>query len=151
MTKGFLAGRVRRLRRRTGLTQRELADKSALDRSMISKIESGQRKNVSRRTLERLAEALETSVDSLLTPPSSDSPELAHRELTRKYDRLDPFYQRLVDLHLDFLLHLQTTGEQGEEIALIFASPEDREGLEEVEAKSIEAAAKEEAEEEVEG
>jgi transcriptional regulator with XRE-family HTH domain len=107
-----LGPRVKRLRDRAGLTQGELAQKAGLDRSMISKIESGHRENVSRNTLVQLMEALGVTVDVLL---GVSIPGLTQEEseLVRCYKQLQPSYQCLASLHLDFLLHAQAETRSG--------------------------------------
>lgn len=144
------ASRLQELRKEAGLTQGELANLAGLDRSMISKIESGHRQNVSSRTLKRLAKALNTSIDALLWYPA---PAQDNKELARKYNLLSERFQALVDLHIDFLLHLQVTGAEDrstvllgnadEETELIFASPKN---LQEFQEQSVEAIKKRVAE-----
>jgi DNA-binding XRE family transcriptional regulator len=60
----LVAGRVQWLRRKKGLTQTELAEKTGLPQSHISRIESG-RLSPSRVTLEKLAAALDVPLSQL--------------------------------------------------------------------------------------
>jgi repressor LexA len=71
---------IKRLRERSGLSQPKLASLSGLDRSHISLLERGKRGNITQRTAEKLALALEVSPkifftgrevqeDNLLSPP----------------------------------------------------------------------------------
>jgi DNA-binding XRE family transcriptional regulator len=60
----FVGGRIRALRERAVLTQAELAAKSGLPQSHISRLENGQH-SPSRVTLERLASALGVPVSDL--------------------------------------------------------------------------------------
>jgi len=62
--KEFIGAKVRELRKTAKLTQNQLAVKSGLPQSHISRIESGQH-NPSRKTLTRIAEALGVSVGDL--------------------------------------------------------------------------------------
>jgi transcriptional regulator with XRE-family HTH domain len=56
---------VRERRLELGLTQQEVADRAKLNRAYISDVENG-RRNVSLKTIKRIAEALEASISSLL-------------------------------------------------------------------------------------
>ena len=58
-------GRVRELRRATGLSQEAFADRCGLDRTYISGIERG-RRNVSLENLKVLAKALNVTLSRLL-------------------------------------------------------------------------------------
>ena len=58
--------RLRRLRRRKGWTQVELAEKLGLDRSYLADIERG-RRNVSLMNLEIIAKGFELSLSQLLS------------------------------------------------------------------------------------
>ena len=58
-------GRVRELRRATGLSQEAFADRCGLDRTYISGIERGKR-NVSLENLKVLAKALNVTLSRLL-------------------------------------------------------------------------------------
>ncbi len=50
--------KLKRLRRGSGLTQAELADKAGISQSTIAQIETAERKTPHPRTLKKLAEAL---------------------------------------------------------------------------------------------
>ncbi|MFA5029627.1 MAG: helix-turn-helix transcriptional regulator [Patescibacteria group bacterium] len=56
---------VRRIREEKGMTQGDLCRKLGLDRAYLSNVESG-KKNPTLATMERIAEALDVSVDELL-------------------------------------------------------------------------------------
>jgi transcriptional regulator with XRE-family HTH domain len=58
--------RLAEVRERCGLTQVALAKAAGVSVSMVSKIESGQRRNVSLDTIELLADALGVSVHELI-------------------------------------------------------------------------------------
>ena len=65
--KEILAENVRRLRKSTGLSQEELADRAGLHRTYISSIERAER-NVSLENLFALSEALGVKTAELVTP-----------------------------------------------------------------------------------
>ena len=52
-------------RKSKGLTQEELADKSGVSRGTISALENGSMRNTTSKTLLKLAQALNTSVDRI--------------------------------------------------------------------------------------
>jgi len=60
-----LGEKVRLARKRAGLTQEKLAEKSGLHRTYIAGIETGKR-NVSVKSLEKIAKALDVKSSSLL-------------------------------------------------------------------------------------
>lgn len=57
---------IKEIRKSKGLTQRELASKSGVSFSMISKLESGEKTNPSYDTLTKIAAALDVDTSSLL-------------------------------------------------------------------------------------
>src|SRR6185369_491709 len=65
---------IRSLRFRLGLTQEELAERADLHRTYIAGIEGGAR-NVSLKTVDKLARALEVSIAALLSPSSEAAPQ----------------------------------------------------------------------------
>lgn len=62
---------VRALRRRLGLTQEQVAERTRIGWRRVQAIEGGAA-NVTLRTLDRLAAALEVDVAALLAPLSAD-------------------------------------------------------------------------------
>jgi transcriptional regulator with XRE-family HTH domain len=66
---------VRRARQRTGITQRQLAELSGLQRTFIGSVERAER-NISVDNMDRIAGALRTTVASLLEP-ETDLPDAA--------------------------------------------------------------------------
>ena len=66
--KVILAQNVRRIRRETGFSQEDLADRAGLHRTYISSIERGER-NISLEKLFLLADALGVDSAVLVTPP----------------------------------------------------------------------------------
>ena len=52
---------IKTQRKRTGLTQQELADKLGLQKSAIAKYENGRVQNIKRSTLEKMADILNCS------------------------------------------------------------------------------------------
>jgi transcriptional regulator with XRE-family HTH domain len=77
-----LGERLRSVRKRSGLTQRELADSSGVSLSLIRKIEQGERDDTRMQTLRRLAVAMSCPLSALLGPdprlPASGNGELWH-------------------------------------------------------------------------
>ncbi|MFI9411672.1 helix-turn-helix domain-containing protein [Nocardia gamkensis] len=75
-----LGERLRSVRKRSGLTQRELADSSGVSLSLIRKIEQGERDDTRMQTLRRLAVAMSCPLSALLGPdprlPESGNGEL---------------------------------------------------------------------------
>lgn len=67
---------IKIIRKNKGWTQKKLAEKSKVSFSMISKLESGEKKNPSFETLTKIAEALEVSVNDLLEVKRDVSPFL---------------------------------------------------------------------------
>lgn len=57
--------RIKELREKRNMTQEELADKSGVCRATISGLENGMERATTIKTLSRLAEALEVTVDQL--------------------------------------------------------------------------------------
>ncbi|MFD8248613.1 helix-turn-helix domain-containing protein [Nocardia sp. NPDC059691] len=71
-----LGERLRSVRKRSGLTQRELAQSSGVSLSLIRKIEQGERDDTRVQTLRRLAVAMSCPLSALLGPtPSRPEPE----------------------------------------------------------------------------
>ena len=57
--------RIRELREAMKMTQEELADKSGASRGTVSALENGSMRNTTSKTLLKLAQALNTSVDRI--------------------------------------------------------------------------------------
>lgn len=57
--------KLREFREKAKMTQEELAQKSGVSRVTISCIENGAEKNTTSKTLQKLAEALNTTVDQI--------------------------------------------------------------------------------------
>lgn len=62
-----MGNRIRDLRIEKKMSQEELSAKSGVSRTTISNIENGEEKNVLMSTLLRIATALETTVDNLIS------------------------------------------------------------------------------------
>jgi len=60
-----LGGNIKRIREKKGMTQGDICRAVGMDRSYMSAIENG-KKNVTLGVLEKLAKALDVSVDELL-------------------------------------------------------------------------------------
>ena len=57
--------KIKELREKENLSQAELAQKSGVSQNLIARLETGELKSCSTNTLEKLAAALETSVNNL--------------------------------------------------------------------------------------
>lgn len=66
MEKNNIADKIKNYRTQLGLTQEELAIKAKIPYTTLIKIESGQVKNPTVRTLKKIATALDITVDNLL-------------------------------------------------------------------------------------
>jgi len=64
----IIASNIKRYRLEKGLSQEALADKAGLHRTYISLLER-KKKNVSIKILEKIANALEINIDSLIKQP----------------------------------------------------------------------------------
>lgn len=65
--KYLLSGNIKKYRKRLGWTQQDLAIKSDLPFSLITKIEQGLNKNPSLQTLIKLKKALNISIDKMVS------------------------------------------------------------------------------------
>lgn len=66
MNLSILGRKVQEFRKLSGLTQEELAKKANISHATLIKIEQGQVKNPTVKSLIKIAEALEISIDNLL-------------------------------------------------------------------------------------
>lgn len=88
---------LKRIRKEKGLTQKELALKSGLSFSMVSKLESGEQTNPSNDTIQKLASALDVITAELLI----DKDELLEKwNVELNNDRLSK-ESRLIELLKD--------------------------------------------------
>ena len=65
-----MGSRVKEFREMRNMSQEELAEKSGISRGTISAIETGKAENATSKTLLKIAEALETTVDKIFFSPS---------------------------------------------------------------------------------
>ena len=86
-TKETLAEALVRLRRQAGLSQRQLQERSGIDRSVLSRLESGEKQQGSPATLTKLASALNVSVSEILTIAGYTSSEAEALPAIRPYLR----------------------------------------------------------------
>jgi len=70
-----LGERVKSLREREGMNQKELADASTISQATISRIESGQIEELKSDALIKLAEVLKVTVDYLIGKTNKMNPE----------------------------------------------------------------------------
>ncbi|WP_158374638.1 helix-turn-helix domain-containing protein [Cellulosimicrobium cellulans] len=76
---GTVGRNIRRIRATRGLSQEELAELIGNHRTYVGSVERGER-NLSLRSLERLADSLGVDPVALLAPPASGEPELGASE-----------------------------------------------------------------------
>jgi len=101
-----LAGTIRRLRKRNGLSQRELARRMRVPRTYVSKIEND-KATPTLASLERLAQAMETNIANLLQfSGDGDASSLQLRDLLadRFIRDLIPYVQQLCPTQRDHVL-----------------------------------------------
>ena len=60
--------RIKELREERGMTQQELAEKSGVSRTIVSKMENDEEPQTYTKTLLRLADALNVTVNDLFSP-----------------------------------------------------------------------------------
>ena len=60
--------RIKELREEKNLSQAKLAEKSGVSRTIISNLENGQSTSTTMKTLNKLAKALDTTLDQLFFP-----------------------------------------------------------------------------------
>ncbi len=68
----FIGNEILRLRKNNKMTQRQLAMKASVDYSTLKKVETGKTKNPSPEFIEKVANALEVSLSSLIDAPKPD-------------------------------------------------------------------------------
>lgn len=100
--------RIRKLRKEKDWTQRELGKLTGIDHRNLTRYETGAVKP-SIKVLERLANALEISVDELIHDPSEIKPELLiqDKELLRQFqevERLEDTEKQAVKIILEALI-----------------------------------------------
>lgn len=109
-----MAPRLRALRRRNGTTLVELAHRTGIPVSTLSRLESGHR----RPTLERvlaLAQAYSVSTDQLLGAPPTGDPRVTLRPVTRNGKTLIPLTHHPGGIHAyELILPGSTTATQPE-------------------------------------
>jgi transcriptional regulator with XRE-family HTH domain len=74
MDASTLGERIRNVRRRRGLTQRELATAAGVSESLVKKLEQGQITDVRMETLHKIAVPLKVPTSHLVTGPEADDP-----------------------------------------------------------------------------
>ena len=86
---------IKTQRKRTGLTQQELADKLGLQKPAIAKYENGRVQNIKRSTLEKMADILNCSPAFLM---GFEENILVERESASSSDEQYKRYARYLDL-----------------------------------------------------
>lgn len=75
--------RLKELRKKFGLSQLELSQRSSISQASIARIEANQQKNLKSDTLERLSAALGISLSDLLEKPGMIGEEIPHYSTVR--------------------------------------------------------------------
>jgi transcriptional regulator with XRE-family HTH domain len=73
-----LGERVLLMRRRRGLTQRELAERAGINKNTISRLEQGDMKDLGGMLVAKIATALQVSTDYLLGMTEQEESHLQH-------------------------------------------------------------------------
>ena len=99
-----LAGSIRSLRLRNGLSQRQLALRMAVPRTYVSKIEN-EKATPTLSSLERLARALEVTVPELLTGGERDRQEEIRELIEDQFvSEILPFVSQLNGMQMSSIL-----------------------------------------------
>ena len=99
-TKELLALNTKILRKKSGLTQEELAEKTDLSAQMINDIE-GCRTWVSDKTLEKLAEVFDVRIFELFVPQSKDPGDDQELDLYHRIEKLRKKIKEGIDERLN--------------------------------------------------
>ena len=91
---GLLSQRIKRLRDKKGWNQTELADRAAVQQSLLSKIEKGSRPNPTIDIVRKLAQALGCTTDYLIGVYEDDAEDAAARTWSRSLAASDHVRQR---------------------------------------------------------
>lgn len=83
-----LGERIARIRKERGLTQVQLADKIGIIQSIISSVESGDRR-LSAEMAVRFAQALDVSMDELLGPGRQQKAHKPSRKILRRLEQIE--------------------------------------------------------------
>lgn len=98
--------RLAQLRKKQGITQKELAEKLGTQQTIISDYETG-RLRIHAEMLVQLAEALKASADEILgikKPPAEKESSLRLLKRVRKIEELPPFKQKVLIQTIDTFL-----------------------------------------------
>jgi len=101
---------IREIRQEVGVTQKNLAEAAGIDQSYLSMIESDQRRNPGTKVIARLAQALQISIDDLVSragylPRSTPDDPLSDRAV-RLFRQLPRWRQEDVLAQLELYLRL---------------------------------------------
>lgn len=98
------------LKKKAGLTTKQLSDISNVPKGTIDKILNGQTTNPAYETVVALANALECSVDVFADNALQQSKSSKHQEMNliiEKYDQLNDEYKKFIENQINQLLELQ--------------------------------------------
>lgn len=104
-----LGEKVKKCRKKRGLNQKQLADASKITQATISRIESGEVKQLKSKSLRKLAGALGVTVDYLvdktnkLTPDDIVESDPTAKYIFRGYEKLSPAQREKLESFVRFL------------------------------------------------
>jgi len=114
-----LGEKVRRMREKLGMNQKQLAEASGITQATISRIESGQVKELKSEALKRLAKALGITVDYLvdktdrLTPNDIVRSDPTAQYIFRGYEKLSATGREQLKSFVRFLEEQEEKKEKG--------------------------------------
>lgn len=114
-----LGEKVRQTREKLGMNQKQLAEASGITQATISRIESGQVKELKSEALKRLAKALGITVDYLvsktdkLTPNDIVRSDPTAQYIFRGYEKLSATGRRQLESFVRFLEEQEEKKERG--------------------------------------
>lgn len=98
-----LGKRIREIRERKGIEQRELAEKINISQSKMNKIETGYQKRIEPEILRDVSSALGISLDNLLNEKEEDDKQLVIDKIVKEFPNADLMFHDLAGMTADDL------------------------------------------------